>query len=78
MQRARERRRQAADAPPLDTSAVDRAYRYYRAQRSARIQHRRATKLARRRFFAVAGLLLLAVLVVAVTVWDEVERLFGL
>ena len=76
MQRAT-RRRQMPESP-VDPSAVDRAYHFYRAKRHARVEHRRATRLARLRFWAVAGLLLLAVLVVGVTVWDEVQRLFGL
>jgi hypothetical protein len=71
-------RRPATDLPPLDPGAVDRAYRYYRAQRHARVEHRRAEQMARLRFWFFVGLLLLASLVVAVTIWDEVERLFGL
>jgi hypothetical protein len=73
-----QRRTATTDAPPIDPTAVDRAYRFYRAQRHARIEHRRASRHARLRFWVVAGLLLLACLVLAVTVWDEVERLFGL
>lgn len=72
------RRPPATDSPPLDSTAVDRAYRFYRAQRHARVEHRRATRMARLRFLAVAAALLLACLVIAVTIWDEVERLFGL
>jgi hypothetical protein len=66
------------DAPPLDPTAVERAYRFYRARRVARIEHRRAARIARARFWAILGLLLLACLVVAVTVWGEVTKLFGL
>lgn len=76
MQRAT--RRRSTPESPVDPRAVDRAYHFYRAKRHARVEHRRATRLARLRFWAVAGLLLLAVLVVGVTVWDEVQRLFGL
>ncbi len=73
-----QRRRPRAEAPPLDPTAVDRAYRFYRARRFAKLEHRRATRIARARFWAVLGLLLLACLVLAVTVWDEVTKLFGL
>ena len=73
-----QRRRPRAEAPPLDPSAVDRAYRFYRAKRHAKIEHRRATRMARWRFWAFLGLLLLACLVLAVTVWDEITKLFGL
>ena len=73
-----QRRRPRAEAPPLDPNAVDRAYRFYRARRYAKLERRRETRIARARFWAVLGLLLLACLVLAVTVWDEVTKLFGL
>ena len=50
----------------------------YRAKRQARVEHRRATRFAHLRFWTFLGLLLLAVLVVAVTVWSEVAKLFGI
>jgi hypothetical protein len=67
-----------ADAPPVDPYAVDRAYRFYRAKRYARVEHRRETRMARARFWAFLGLLLIACAVVAVTVWGEVARIFGI
>ena len=67
-----------ADEPPIDPHAVDRAYHRYRARRYAKVEHRRQTKRARLRFWAFLGLLLLAVLVVAVTVWSEIAKLFGI
>jgi len=70
--------RERAEAPPLDPHAVHRAYHMYRAKRHARTEHRRATRYAHLRFWAFLGLLLLAVLVVAVTVWSEVAKLFGI
>jgi len=70
--------RPVVEAPPVDPHAIDRAYRFYRAKRNARIEHRRATKMARARFWAFLGILLLACAVVAVTVWDEVARIFGI
>lgn len=73
-----QRRTPRAEAPPLDPTAVDRAYRFYRAQRYAKIEHRRATRIAHARFWAVLGFLLLACLVLAVTVWSEITKLFGL
>jgi hypothetical protein len=72
------RRSQRAEVPPLDPTAVDRAYHFYRARRYAKIEHRRATRMAHARFWAILGILVLAVLVVGVTVWGEVTRLFGL
>jgi hypothetical protein len=73
-----QRPRPHPEAPPLDPTAVDRAYRFYRAQRYAKLEHRRATRFAHARFWAVLGLLLLACLVLAVTVWGEISKLFGL
>jgi hypothetical protein len=73
-----QRRRPRAEAPPLDPTAVDRAYRFYRAKRYARLERHRETRIARARFWGVLALLLLACLVLAVTVWDEVTKLFGL
>jgi hypothetical protein len=67
-----------ADAPPVDPAAVDRAYHFYRARRHAKIEHRRATRMAHARFWAFLLLLVLAVLVLGVTVWGEITRLFGL
>jgi hypothetical protein len=73
-----QRRRSRAEAPPLDPNAIDRAYHFYRARRYAKIEHRRATRMAHARFWVFLGLLLLACLVLAVTVWGEISRLFGL
>jgi hypothetical protein len=73
-----QRQRARVDAPPVDPHAIDRAYRFYRAQRHAKVEHRRETKVARARFWAVLGLLLLACAVVAVTVWSEIARIFGI
>ncbi len=67
-----------AGAPPLDPTAIDRAYRFYRAQRYAKLERRRQTRVAHARFWAFLGLLLLGCLVLAVTVWDEITKLFGL
>ena len=73
-----QRRRPRLEAPPFDPAAVGRAYRFYRAKRHAKLEHRRAARIAHARFWAVLTLLLLACLVVAVTVWGEGTRLFGL
>jgi hypothetical protein len=72
------RRQPQVEAPPVDPNAIDRAYRFYRAQRHAKVEHRHATRMARLRFWAFLGLLLLACAVVAVTVWGEIARIFGI
>ena len=73
-----QRQRARVDAPPVDPHAVNRAYRFYRAQRHAKVEHRRETKMAHARFWTVLGLLLIACAVLAVTVWSEIARIFGI
>ena len=66
------------DAPPFDPIAVDRAYLQERARRRARIERSRAQRRAAMRFWLVVlGLLAVGVLL-TLTTWREVERLFGL
>jgi hypothetical protein len=67
------------DDPPLhDPASVEHAYRYHRQRRHARVALQREHRLARLRFWLVAGLLLLLSLVIAVTIWDRIQSLFGL
>jgi hypothetical protein len=66
------------EAPPVDPSAVRRAYRLERAKRRARQQRVRERQLAHIRFWLVLVLLTSALLFLGLTVWNEVERLFGL
>jgi cell division septal protein FtsQ len=69
----------AVEEPPLvDPAEIERAYRHHRARRHARLQRRRETQLARFRFWFVVAALVIAIAVVGVTVWLEIERLFGL
>jgi hypothetical protein len=69
----------AVDAPPVrDPTAIDREYHRARARRQARVTRRRANKHGRLRFWLTLGFLLLASLVVAVTIWGEIRKLFGL
>jgi hypothetical protein len=73
------RRRSAVeDPPPLDPSAVDRAYRFHRARRRAREDRVRERSLARLRFLAVLLTLLVLAAYLALVVWRQVEQLFGL
>lgn len=73
-----QQRRPRAEAPPFDPNAIDRAYRFHRAKRYAKIEHRRASRRAHLRFWVFLGLLLLACLVVAVTIWGEIAHIFGI
>jgi hypothetical protein len=68
----------ATDVPPIDPTAVSRAYRFHRARRRARLEHTRAVRRAGIRFWVVLVLLLAASLVLAVTFWRQVQDLFGL
>ncbi|HUP33705.1 MAG TPA: hypothetical protein VM184_11765 [Gaiellaceae bacterium] len=66
------------DAPPFDPFAVDRAYLQERARRRARIERSRARRRAGLRFWVVLACLIAVSLLLTMTVWREVERLFGL
>jgi hypothetical protein len=66
------------DAPPIDPGAVERAYRQERARRQIRNERRRATRRARLRFWFVLLVLLAVSVALSLTVWHEIERLFGL
>jgi hypothetical protein len=67
-----------ASVPTHDPASVAHAYRYHRQRRNARVERDREHRRARWRFWLVAGCLLLASLVIAVTIWDQVQTLFGL
>jgi hypothetical protein len=74
-------RREAAggDAPPAyDPGAIDRAYLQERARRRARLERQRAIRRASLRFWFVLLVLLTATVLLSLTIWREIERLFGL
>jgi hypothetical protein len=66
------------EPPTFDSAAVHRRVRYHRARRVARIERDRTRRFARLRFWFVVCGLLLVFLVIAVTIWAQVQRLFGL
>lgn len=66
------------DPPTHDSASVAQAYRFHRQRRFERVARDREHRRARWRFWLVAGLLLLGSLVLAVTIWDQVQTLFGL
>jgi hypothetical protein len=73
------RRRDAVeDPPPIDPSAIDRAYRFHRARRRAREERVRERGLARLRFWAVLLTLLVLTAYLSLVAWRQIERLFGL
>lgn len=72
------RREHAPEAPPVDPFAIQRAYRRERARRRARVEHRREQKLAGLRFVVVLAALFALSIFLTLTIWEEVQRLFGL
>ena len=66
------------DVPVVDHEAVRDTVRLHRARRRARIEHRKRTRRAGIRFWLVLLLLLVASVVLSVTIWHEIQRLFGL
>ena len=66
------------DAPPFDPLAVDRAYLQERARRRARIERSRERRRASLRFWLVLLALLAVSVLLSLTIWREIERLFGL
>lgn len=69
----------APEPPPVDTvDAIEWAYRFHRTKRRLRVERRRATQLAGLRFAVTLALLVFFFVVLSLTVWAEVERLFGL
>jgi hypothetical protein len=66
------------DVPSLDADAVRRSYQHHRARRRARVEHVRRSRRAGARFWVVLLLLVTASVVLAMTTWREIGRLFGL
>jgi hypothetical protein len=71
-------RQPVSDPPPIDPSAINRAYRRERAKRRARIEHRQRAKHASLRFWVVLWVLLFASVILALTIWAQIQQLFGL
>jgi len=64
--------------PVVDPDAVGRAYQLERAKRLARERRKRERRLANLRFWAVLLVLLGLSFLVGLTVWHEIQHLFGL
>ena len=71
-------RRQSSADPPVDPTAVERAYRLERAKRRARIEAARQRRLQRLRFLWVILILVAICVVFAIAAWQQISRLFGL
>jgi hypothetical protein len=68
----------APEDPPIDPFAIRRAYRRERARRRARDDRRRERRLAGLRFLFFVSVLLTLSVFMTLTVWQEIQRLFGL
>jgi hypothetical protein len=69
----------AAEEPPVDRSdAIDRAYHYHRARRNARLRRKREKTHARLRFILTFTVLLGLAVFLMLTIWHEVQKVFGL
>ena len=64
--------------PPVDPTAIDRAYRYHRARRNARIRRKRERSNARLRFMLTFAVLVGLTIFLMLTTWSEIEKVFGL
>jgi hypothetical protein len=72
------RRIAAPEEPPVDPEAVDRAYRYHRARRNAKLRRKRESARARLRFVLTLTVLFALAIVLMLTIWHEVQKVFGL
>jgi hypothetical protein len=68
----------APEEPPVDPEAIDRAYHYHRARRNARIRRKREKTQARLRFILTFAVLLGLAVFLMLTIWHEVQKVFGL
>ena len=66
------------DEPPVDPEAVDRAYHYHRARRNARVRRKRENSRARLRFIVTFAVLAGLGLFLMLTIWHEIQNVFGL
>jgi hypothetical protein len=65
--------------PPIDDPhAVRRAFIEQRYRRVARLEHRRELKRARRRFWILVVTLFLVAVFLSVTIWEQIQSVFGI
>jgi hypothetical protein len=66
------------EEPPVDPTAVDRAYRLHRARRRARVERTRERARARLRFLVATVVLVALAVVLILVLWHEIQTVFGL
>ena len=69
----------SAPLPPADPrSAIARSYRFERARRTLRLEHREESRRADRRFWLAIAVLLAVVAAIAGAIIDQLQQLFGI
>jgi hypothetical protein len=66
------------EEPPIDPTAIERAYRTHRARRRVRSEHRRERARARLRFWVATAVLVALAVTLLLVVWHEMQSVFGL
>ena len=66
------------DAPPLDPTAIQRAYVRERARRRARHHRKNAARSSSARFWVVLALLTFLTVFLSLTAWHEIQTTFGI
>jgi hypothetical protein len=72
------RRIAVPEDPPVDPEAIDRAYHYHRARRNAKLRRKRESARARLRFGIALVVLGGLAIFLMLTIWHEVQSVFGL
>lgn len=72
------RRLRQVEEPPVDPTAIDRAYRAHRARRRAKVERTRERARARLRFFFATFVLIALAIVLLLVLWHEIRSVFGL
>jgi hypothetical protein len=68
----------STEEPPVDPTAIDRAYRLHRARRRAQLERRRERSRARLRFLVATLVLAALALALLLVLWREIQSVFGL
>jgi hypothetical protein len=77
-QPARRPRALEDDAPSLDPAAIERAYQRERARRRQRSRRKTEARRSNLRFWLVLIALVFLTAFLALTVWHEVQQIFGI
>jgi hypothetical protein len=72
------RRVAVPEDPPVDPEAIDRAYHYHRARRNAKLRRKQEKSRARLRFVVTLAVLAALAIFLMLTIWHEVQKVFGL